>query len=247
MMSDVSISIDTDNDNDNEDDNEDGFLKINSSPRSDVGDDGDVVNTLETYPITPSCPPQSCIQKSEGLRSYSLFSMLSDSVIFNRAEKYNISVSKDVSLIVRFMLNNDPESINSIERCLDDIIQDDVIDINDIPQFICILRELYEMLSTFNRKKALKSFTGHKCVIISGEILKLIVTLMVRRGKFKQLYLKSASAAQRDNDVFIDKKQSDLIKVSEKIIDTCIRLILIPIDTNCSDTAVLKRMFSCCC
>ena len=81
----------------------------------------------------------------------------------------------------------------------------------------------------------------------AGDILKIIINLLLEMEHFSLNNFINAdlngSSVEDENDINNNEKQG-LIENSNKIIDVCVKLILIPINIDCK---IARKILSCCC
>ena len=122
--------------------------------------------------------------------------------------KINIKLNNNETDIINNILKYSPIFLNDIEEAIIEIINDNKIDTNDIPNLIIIIQKLYELIYNSKNVKYDSKTTSNIC----GNILKFIIHVMVEDGKIK---------------IEEDKKTS-FLDLTDKLIDSCISLLILP-------------------
>jgi hypothetical protein len=165
--------------------------------------------------------------------------------ITNKNPDMKVNIPHNTVEILKILIKNSSNEFDNISSSLQKIIDDNKIDFKDIPDFIQLVENIYILI--VRHRKKLAPFNGKTLATTSGEILKIIIKLLVEMEHFSLSNFISAEldgTNEEDNiDVNNDAKQ-DLIKNSNKIIDMCVKLILIPINNDCK---IARKLFSCCC
>jgi len=164
--------------------------------------------------------------------------------ITNKNPDMKVNIPHNTVEILKILIKNSSNEFDNISSSLQKIIDDNKIDFKDIPDFIQLVENIYILI--VRHRKKLAPFNGKTLATTSGEILKIIIKLLVEMEHFSLNNFISAemdSTNVEDIDVNNDAKQ-DLIENSNKIIDMCVKLILIPINNDCK---IARKIFSCCC
>jgi hypothetical protein len=123
----------------------------------------------------------------------------------NNSSKLGIHLSKEIVEIINKILNKTPTFLSEIEKAISDVIKDNKIDTNDIPEFVIIVQILYERL--FNLKDIV--LDSNKRAETCAVILKFIVHTLVKERKI----------------VIEDDKQDAFLTQFDKLIDSCVSLL----------------------
>jgi len=164
--------------------------------------------------------------------------------ITNKNPDMKVNIPHNTVEILKILIKNSSNEFDNISSSLQKIIDDNKIDFKDIPDFIQLVENIYILI--VRHRKKLAPFNGKTLATTSGEILKIVIKLLVEMEHFSLNNFISAemdSTNVEDIDVNNDAKQ-DLIENSNKIIDMCVKLILIPINNDCK---IARKIFSCCC
>lgn len=164
--------------------------------------------------------------------------------ITNKNPDMKINIPHNTVEILKILIKNSSNEFDNISSNLQKIIDDNKIDFKDIPDFIKLVENIYILI--VKHRKKLAPFNGKTLATTSGEILKIIIKLLVEMEHFSLNNFISADmdgSNVEDIDVNNDAKY-DLIENSNKIIDMCVKLILIPINNDCK---IARKIFSCCC
>lgn len=122
--------------------------------------------------------------------------------------KIDIKLNNNDLTVITNILKYSPEFLNDIEKAIIEIIKDNRIDSNDIPNFIIIIQKLYELI--YNSKKV--KYDSKKIADVCGNILKFIIHIMVEERKIK----------------IEDDKKIIFLELTDKLIDSCINLLILP-------------------
>jgi hypothetical protein len=119
--------------------------------------------------------------------------------------KINIKLNKNEILVINNILKYSPEFLNDVEKSIIEIVKDDRIDTNDIPNLIIIIQKLYELLHKLKNIKIENKTIADVC----GNVLKFIIHIMVEERKIK----------------IQDDKKKEFLDLANKLVDSCISLI----------------------
>ena len=158
--------------------------------------------------------------------------------------------------ILKILIKHSTNEFEIISINLQKIIDDNRIDFKDVPEFIVLIENLYILI--VRHRKKLSPYNGNALAVTSGEILKIIIQLLVEMDYFSLSEFINININNHDynNDYDNDNEESTkqidfkqhekekFINHAFKIIDVCIKLLLIPINNNCK---VVKSIFNCCC
>ena len=165
--------------------------------------------------------------------------------ITNKNPDMKVNIPHNTVEILKILIKNSSNEFDNISNNLQKIIDDNKIDFKDIPEFILLVENIYILI--IRHRKKLAPFNGKTLAVTAGEILKIIIKLLVEMEHFSLNNFISVdldgSNVEDDNDTNNDAKQG-LIENSNKIIDVCVKLILIPINNDCK---IARKLFSCCC
>jgi len=123
-------------------------------------------------------------------------------------KKIGIHLSKEIIEIINKIIDKTPSLLGEIEKSVSEVIKDNKIDTNDIPEFIIIVQILYERLH--NLKEL--SLESHKLAETCATILKFIVHTLVEERKI----------------IIEDDKKVAFLVQFDKLIDSCISLLNFP-------------------
>ena len=167
--------------------------------------------------------------------------------ITNKNPDMKVNIPHNTVEILKILIKNSSNEFDNISSNLQKIIDDNKIDFKDIPDFIQLVENIYILI--VRHRKKLAPFNGKTLATTSGEILKIIIKLLVEMEHFSLNNFISADLDgtneedENGNNINNNAKQ-DLIENSNKIIDMCVNLILIPINNDCK---IARKIFSCCC
>ena len=119
--------------------------------------------------------------------------------------KINIKLNKNEILVINNILKYSPDFLNDVEKSIIEIVKDDRIDTNDIPNLIIIIQKLYELLHKLKNIKIENKTIADVC----GNVLKFIIHIMVEERKIK----------------IQDDKKKEFLDLANKLVDSCISLI----------------------
>lgn len=107
------------------------------------------------------------------MTSKTLAEMLLESV--NSQKNLNVVISKNASNLLTNIVSSMPNVLDNIKKSLLEVINDGKIDSNDIPHFITIIQDLYEIVYTMKEFK----FDNKVRATICGEVLKYISHFLI--------------------------------------------------------------------
>ena len=120
-------------------------------------------------------------------------------------DKMKIKVTPEVKNVLNNMITLSPNTLNDIEKAVTDIIKDDKIDSNDIPNLIVVIQRIYQFIYSLKKVK----FDVKKRAEITSVSLKYIIHLLVLLDKIK---------------ISEDKKEQFLSQ-SDALVDSCSNLL----------------------
>ena len=137
----------------------------------------------------------------------------------------NIDIDDKLIKIIHNILEYSPDFFDVCKKIVLEIINDNKIDSNDLPNILLLLKDIYILL---RKMKSLK-LSGKQSVLYSGELLKLILNVLV-----DERIINSGNSID-ENVLFLNQ--------IDKLIDTSIQLMLLPMTSGCSNN--IKTIFSC--
>lgn len=165
--------------------------------------------------------------------------------ITNKNPDMKVNIPHNTVEILKILIKNSSNEFDNISSSLQKIIDDNKIDFKDIPDFIQLVENIYILIVRHRNKLA--PFNGKTLATTSGEILKIIIKLLVEMEHFSlnNFISPDMDGTNLDDDIDVNNDaKHDLIENSNKIIDMCVKLILIPINNDCK---IARKIFSCCC
>ena len=120
-------------------------------------------------------------------------------------DKMKIKVTPEVKNVLNNLISLTPNTLNDIEKSITDIIKDDKIDSNDIPNLIVVIQRIYQFIYSLKKVK----FDVKKRAEITSVSLKYIIHLLILLDKIK---------------ISEDKKEQFLLKTDD-LVDSCISLL----------------------
>ena len=165
--------------------------------------------------------------------------------ITNKNPDMKVNIPHNTVEILKILIKNSSNEFDNISNNLQRIIDDDKIDFKDIPEFILLVENIYILI--VRHRKKLAPFNGETLAVTSGEILKIIIKLLVEMEHFSLNNFISADLDEpnlEDDNEAKKHEKLGLIENSNKIIDVCVKLLLIPINNDCK---IARKIFSCCC
>ena len=122
--------------------------------------------------------------------------------------KLNIQLDEKTQSIINKVLKISPGFLNEIETVFIEIVKDNKIDSNDIPNLIVLVQKLYELIYKAKDIHLDSKKTADAC----GTLLKFIVHKLVEERKIK-----------------IDEANQDaFFALTDKLIDSCVSLLSFP-------------------
>lgn len=167
--------------------------------------------------------------------------------ITNKNPDMKVNIPHNTVEILKILIKNSSNEFDNISSNLQTIIDDNKIDFKDIPDFIQLVENIYILI--VRHRKKLAPFNGKTLATTSGEILKIIIKLLVEMEHFSlnnfiSADLDGTNEEDENGNNINNNAKHDLIENSNKIIDMCVKLILIPINNDCK---IARKIFSCCC
>ena len=129
-------------------------------------------------------------------------------VSYHCKTKTNIQLDDKTKSIITKILQFSPGFLSEIESVLIEIVKDNKIDSNDVPNLILLVQKLYELIY---KAKNIR-LDGEKTAELCGTLLKFMVHKLVEERKIK-----------------IDEANQDaFLALADKLIDSCISLLSFP-------------------
>jgi hypothetical protein len=161
-----------------------------------------------------------------------------------------IKIPHNTVEILKVLIKNSSNEFDKISVSLQEIIEDNVIDFKDVPALIILIENLYKLI--MRHRKKLAPYNANTLAITSGEILKIIIKILVEMEHFNLSSFIRIDVQDDENKSNNDENSSSninqldkqkLIINSNQFIDACVKLILIPINSECG---FARKIFSCC-
>ena len=122
--------------------------------------------------------------------------------------EYKYVINNKTKQIIELIINKCPIYFKSIEKVIKNIVKDDKIDYSDIPDIIILFKTLYEILYNLNEVKLTTAERADTC----KSILYFTIYILVEE---KQINIS-------------DDKKEEFLENLEKLINVCIKLVLLP-------------------
>lgn len=122
-----------------------------------------------------------------------------------RITKINFVLTDDIREVLYKLIYFSPEFLNEIDKLANEIIKDNKIDSNDIPNLILLIKKLYELIYKLKDIK----FDDAKKVEICSSILKFLIRFLIEERKVN---IKS-------------ENKEIILELIDTLIDSCISLI----------------------
>ena len=122
-----------------------------------------------------------------------------------RITKINFVLTDDITEVLYKLIYFSPEFLNEIDKLANEIIKDNKIDSNDIPNLILLIKKLYELIYKLKDIK----FDDAKKVEICSSILKFLIRFLIEERKVN---IKS-------------ENKEIILELIDTLIDSCISLI----------------------
>ena len=161
-------------------------------------------STQETTPVQEPTLPTNIEETNVVILTFSdLVKKSIENEVGN--DKIKIKVTPEVKNVLNNLISLTPNTLNDIEKSITDIIKDDKIDSNDIPNLIVVIQRIYQFIYSLKKVK----FDVKKRAEITSVSLKYIIHLLVLLDKIK---------------ISEDKKEQFLLKTDD-LVDSCISLL----------------------
>lgn len=141
--------------------------------------------------------------------------------IYNPGEKISIKLPKNIKELLGKLMDGENPLFDKIETSLFNIIKDDAINTNDVPDFIAILIIIYETI--YNNKSPI--IKKDDLADTAGIVIKFIIDVLVTENVIKI------------ND---DNKEKFLFDVN-RLVDTCVTLV--KLSKSVKTPGCIKRLF----
>ena len=119
--------------------------------------------------------------------------------------KIGIYLSKEVVEIINKIIDKSPTLLSEIESAVSEVIKDNKIDTNDIPDFIVIVKKLYQGLHNLKDIVIEVNKRSETC----ATILKFIIHTLVEERKI----------------IIEEDKKVEFLSQFDRLIDSCISLL----------------------
>jgi len=141
-------------------------------------------------------------------------------------KKIYFELSDDIRDVLYKLIYFSPEFLNEIDKLVNEIIKDNKIDSNDIPNLILLIKKLYELIYKLKDVK----LDDTKKVEICSSILKFLIRFLVEERK-----------------VNINSENKELVlELIDTLIDSCFSLIIFSSGIkNGSCVTFIKSLFGC--
>ena len=146
---------------------------------------------------------------------------LTSLIIRDKLIKTQINLTPELIEIVKKILSASPDCFNDIEKAVNEIIKDGKIDSKDIPQFIIVVQNLYQIIYGLKDIK----LDAKKRSEFSATVLKYIVHLLVVERKIQ----------------VEEEKETQFLTDCDALIDACIGLLSFP--KSIKTKGCLKKLF----
>uniref|UniRef100_A0A6C0IDD9 Uncharacterized protein n=1 Tax=viral metagenome TaxID=1070528 RepID=A0A6C0IDD9_9ZZZZ len=130
----------------------------------------------------------------------------------DKIKKINFELSDNIQDILFKLIYFSPDFLNEIDKLVNEIIKDNKIDSNDIPNLILLIKKLYELIHKLKEVNV----DDDKRIEVCSNILKFLVRFLVEERK-----------------VNINSESKELVlELMDKLIDSCVSLIQIHLPSN---------------
>jgi len=141
--------------------------------------------------------------------------------IYNPGEKISIKLPRNIKELLGKLMDGENPLFDKIETSLFNIIKDDAINTNDVPDFIAILIVIYETI--YNNKSPI--IKKDDLADTAGIVIKFIIDVLVTENVIKI------------ND---DNKEKFLFDVN-RLVDTCVTLV--KLSKSVKTPGCIERLF----
>ena len=161
----------------------------------------------EPVPVTQEVAPQESVPATQETIPIQTFTDIVKNLIESELmnEKNKIKLTPEAKNIINNLLTLSPNTLNDIEKSIIDIVKDDKIDSNDIPNLIVVIQRIYQFIYSLKTVK----FDYKKRAEITSISLKYLIHVLVLLDKV---------------NVSEDKKESFLIQ-TDVLVDSCVGLL----------------------
>ena len=120
----------------------------------------------------------------------------------------DVTVTSEVKAIILKLLETEPNYFNDIEKTLVEIIKDNKINTNDVPNIITLIQKLYELIYKLKDTK----MDGKKRCEVCSSIIKFLIRVLIEERIIK----------------IDDEHKIEFITDIDKLIDSFIGLVRLP-------------------
>lgn len=170
-----------------------------------------IVETEQQNPVP--IPPVNPLKDMLGIIIPDIKTKLTES-----SSRLSVNLNNETVRIVEMLLNNSPNIFNEIDEAITNVVKDNKIDSNDIPNLIVIIQKLYSEIYNLKTNKANR--TRFTC-----EILKFVVHLLVNEGKIK----------------IEEDKRAEFLAHSDALIESCVGMLSFP--KSLKPKGCIKKLF----
>ena len=146
---------------------------------------------------------------------------LTSLIIRDKLMKTQVNLSPELIDIVKKILSASPDCFNDIEKAVNEIIKDGKIDSKDIPQFIIVVQNIYQIIYSIKDAK----LDAKKRSEFTANVLKFIVHLLVIERKIQ----------------VEEEKEAQFLTDCDALIDACIGLLSFP--KSIKTKGCIKKIF----
>jgi hypothetical protein len=124
-------------------------------------------------------------------------------IIRNELLNTNIVISPELKMVIEKLMAATPDTLNDIEKAVQEIVKDNKIDSKDLPYLIIVVQRIYQVLYGF---KDIKMNSGNITKMVSN-VLKYLIHLLVINER-----------------IIVNDKQ-EFYKNCDTLIDSCVGLL----------------------
>ena len=133
-------------------------------------------------PVEVKEEEQKTVEEPLNLASLTVTELITKVLVTDELKnKLSIKLNKEAHDVIAKLLFNSPECFNEIDLTLSQIIKDNKIDSNDIPNLLILVQKIYELVYKLKSVKLDKK----QRIEISASILKFVIHTLVEERKIK--------------------------------------------------------------
>jgi len=148
-------------------------IELNCNPPSLVNPCEMETNQVLATQVEPAQGEPSHVEPSQEPVINLLLQIIENDLVININD-----LTPEQKNVLKVIMKNSPSSLNDMEKTINSIISDNIINAADIPKFIILIKEFHELIvdNSLNTK-----FSGEQLIAISVSIIKYILPIIMKK------------------------------------------------------------------